>query len=89
MMIPDAPSVVPGFVMVASFTYQSLAQIESWAQPEKSAKEVYTMPKVLDGKVARLHLDKIGVKLTKLNDKQSEYLGLPVSGPYKPDQYRY
>ncbi|MEA2983492.1 MAG: adenosylhomocysteinase, partial [Alphaproteobacteria bacterium] len=57
--------------------------------PAKYKKEVYTLPKHLDEKVARLHLDKIGVKLTKLNDKQSEYLGIPVQGPYKPDQYRY
>ena len=79
----------PSFVMSASFTNQTLAQIEIWTNPKKYEKKVYTLPKVLDEKVARLHLDKIGVKLTKLNDKQSEYLGLPVAGPYKPDQYRY
>jgi len=79
----------PSFVMSASFTNQTLAQIEIWTNPTKYKKEVYTLPKVLDEKVARLHLDKIGVKLTKLNDKQSAYLGLPVQGPYKPDQYRY
>jgi adenosylhomocysteinase len=79
----------PSFVMSASFTNQTLAQIEIWTNPAKYKKEVYTLPKHLDEKVARLHLDKIGVKLTKLNDKQSEYLGIPVQGPYKPDQYRY
>ncbi len=79
----------PSFVMSASFTNQTLAQIEIWTNPKKYEKKVYTLPKVLDEKVARLHLDKIGVKLTKLNDKQSEYLGLPVQGPYKPDLYRY
>src|SRR5215203_5321538 len=79
----------PSFVMSASFTNQTLAQIEIWTNPTKYKKEVYTLPKFLDEKVARLHLDKIGVKLTKLNDKQSDYLGIPVQGPYKPDQYRY
>jgi adenosylhomocysteinase len=79
----------PSFVMSSSFTNQTLAQIEIWTNPKKYEKKVYTLPKLLDEKVARLHLDKIGVKLTKLNDKQSEYLGLPVQGPYKPDQYRY
>jgi adenosylhomocysteinase len=79
----------PSFVMSASFTNQTLAQIEIWTNPKKYEKKVYTLPKFLDEKVARLHLDKIGVRLTKLNDKQSEYLGIPVQGPYKPDQYRY
>jgi len=79
----------PSFVMSSSFTNQTLAQIEIWTNPKKYEKKVYTLPKFLDEKVARLHLEKIGVKLTKLNDKQSEYLGLPVQGPYKPDQYRY
>ena len=79
----------PSFVMSASFTNQTLAQIEIRTNPTKYKKEVYTLPKFLDEKVARLHLDKIGVKLTKLNDKQSDYLGIPVQGPYKPDQYRY
>src|ERR1043165_2312454 len=79
----------PSFVMSASFTNQTLAQIEIWTNPKKYEKKVYTLPKFLDEKVARLHLDKIGVKLTKLNDKQSEYLGLPVQGPLKPDQNRY
>ena len=79
----------PSFVMSASFTNQTLAQIELWTNPKKYEKEVYTLPKKLDEKVARLHLDKIGVKLTKLNDKQADYIGVPVQGPYKPDHYRY
>jgi adenosylhomocysteinase len=79
----------PSFVMSSSFTNQTLAQIEIWTNPKKYEKKVYTLPNFLDEKVARLHLEKIGVKLTKLNEKQSEYLGLPVQGPYKPDQYRY
>ena len=79
----------PSFVMSSSFTNQTLAQIEIWTNPTKYEKKVYTLPKFLDEKVARLHLEKIGVKLTKLNDKQSEYLGLPVQGPFKPDAYRY
>src|ERR1700761_6414921 len=79
----------PSFVMSSSFTNQTLAQIEIWTNPTKYEKKVYTLPKFLDEKVARLHLEKIGVKLTKLNDKQSENLGLPGQGPHKPDQYRY
>jgi adenosylhomocysteinase len=79
----------PSFVMSSSFTNQTLAQIELWANPGKYQKKVYTLPKQLDEKVARLHLDKIGVKLTKLSDKQSTYIGIPVGGPYKTDQYRY
>src|SRR5207344_1856631 len=79
----------PSLVMSATFTNQTLVQIELWTNPKKYKKEVYTLPKQLDEKVARLHLAKIGAKLTRLNDKQSEYLGLPVAGPYKPDQYRY
>ncbi|MBV8511375.1 MAG: adenosylhomocysteinase, partial [Xanthobacteraceae bacterium] len=62
---------------------------ELWANPKKYEKKVYTLPKHLDEKVARLHLDKIGVKLTKLSDKQAEYINIPVAGPYKPDAYRY
>ena len=58
-------------------------------KPGKYQKKVYTLPKELDEKVARLHLDKIGAKLTKLSDKQATYIGVPVNGPYKPDQYRY
>jgi len=79
----------PSFVMSSSFTNQTLAQIELWTNPDKYEKNVYTLPKHLDEKVARLHLDKIGVKLTKLSDKQSTYIGIPVAGPYKTDQYRY
>jgi adenosylhomocysteinase len=79
----------PSFVMSSSFTNQTLAQIELWANPKKYEKKVYTLPKELDEKVARLHLDKIGVKLTKLSDAQAKYIGVPVNGPYKPEQYRY
>jgi adenosylhomocysteinase len=79
----------PSFVMSSSFTNQTLAQIELWTNPGKYQKKVYTLPKHLDEKVARLHLDKIGVKLSKLSDKQSTYIGIPVNGPYKTDQYRY
>ena len=79
----------PSFVMSSSFTNQTLAQIELFTNPGKYKKKVYTLPKHLDEKVARLHLDKIGAKLTKLNDKQSAYIGVPVAGPYKPETYRY
>jgi adenosylhomocysteinase len=79
----------PSFVMSSSFTNQTLAQIEIWTNPGKYQKKVYTLPKHLDEKVARLHLDKIGVKLTKLTDKQSTYIGIPVAGPFKTDHYRY
>ena len=79
----------PSFVMSSSFTNQTLAQIELWTNPKKYEKKVYTLPKRLDEKVARLHLAKIGVKLTKMSDKQATYIGVPVDGPYKPDYYRY
>ena len=79
----------PSFVMSASFTNQTLAQIELWTNPGKYEKKVYTLPKQLDEKVARLHLDKVGAKLTRLSQKQSTYIGVPVEGPYKPDLYRY
>jgi adenosylhomocysteinase len=79
----------PSFVMSASFTNQTLAQIELWTKQGQYTKEVYTLPKHLDEKVAALHLDKIGVKLTKLSKQQADYLGLPQQGPYKPDHYRY
>src|SRR6516165_4109194 len=79
----------PSFVMSSSFTNQTLAQIELWTNPKKYEKKVYTLPKRLDEKVARLHLAKIGVKLTKMSDKQAAYIGVPADGPYKPDQYRY
>ena len=79
----------PSFVMSSSFTNQTLAQIELWTNPDKYKNQVYTLPKQLDEKVARLHLDKIGVKLTKLSDKQSSYIGVPQAGPFKSDHYRY
>jgi adenosylhomocysteinase len=79
----------PSFVMSSSFTNQTLAQIEIYTNPGKYKKEVYTLPKHLDEKVARLHLEKIGVKLTKLSEQQSTYIGVPQAGPYKPDHYRY
>jgi len=79
----------PSFVMSSSFTNQTLAQIELFTSPGKYERQVYTLPKHLDEKVARLHLDKIGVKLTKLSDQQAAYIGVPQAGPYKPDHYRY
>jgi adenosylhomocysteinase len=79
----------PSFVMSSSFTNQTLAQIELFANPGKYERQVYTLPKHLDEKVARLHLDKIGVKLTRLTDKQAAYIGVPSQGPFKPDHYRY
>ena len=79
----------PSFVMSNSFTNQTLAQIELWNNSEKYDHDVYVLPKALDEKVARLHLDKIGVKLTKLTKEQSEYLGISEEGPYKPEIYRY
>ena len=79
----------PSFVMSASFTNQTLAQLELWTNPTKYDKKVYTLPKHLDEKVAALHLAKVGAKLTKLTVKQSEYLGISATGPFKPDQYRY
>jgi adenosylhomocysteinase len=79
----------PSFVMSASFTNQTLAQIELWANPGTYEKKVYTLPKQLDEKVARLHLAKVGAKLTLLTPDQSEYIGVPPQGPFKPDTYRY
>jgi adenosylhomocysteinase len=79
----------PSFVMSASFTNQVLAQIELWQNHKSYAKQVYVLPKHLDEKVASLHLEKIGVKLTKLTPKQSEYLGVAPAGPFKPEHYRY
>jgi len=79
----------PSFVMSNSFTNQVLAQIALWTEIEKYPIGVHCLPKILDEEVARLHLEQIGVKLTTLTDKQSEYLGIPVSGPYKPGHYRY
>jgi adenosylhomocysteinase len=80
----------PSFVMSNSFTNQVIAQIELFGQPEGfAAKEVTVLPKHLDEKVARLHLDALGVKLTELSPDQAAYLGIPAEGPYKPDHYRY
>jgi adenosylhomocysteinase len=79
----------PSFVMSASFTNQTLAQIELWTNASKYKNEVYVLPKFLDEKVARLHLGKIGVKLEVLSDAQSAYLGVPKEGPFKSDMYRY
>jgi len=79
----------PSFVMSASFTNQTLAQIELWSNPGKYEVKVYTLPKHLDEKVARLHLAKLGATLTKLTDEQAAYLGVSAEGPYKPDHYRY
>ncbi len=79
----------PSFVMSASFTNQTLAQIELWTKPGHYEKKVYTLPKHLDEKVASLHLEKIGVKLTRLTDEQSAYIGVAQTGPFKPEQYRY
>jgi adenosylhomocysteinase len=75
--------------MSASFTNQTIAQIELATNNEKYEKRVYVLPKILDEKVARLHLDKLGVKLTKLSKQQAEYIGVPVEGPYKAEHYRY
>ncbi len=79
----------PSFVMSASFTNQTLAQIELWTKPGQYEKKVYVLPKHLDEKVAMLHLDKVGAKLTKLSKSQSDYIGVPPAGPFKPDTYRY
>lgn len=79
----------PSFVMSMSFSNQVIAQIELWQHPEHYQHQVYVMPKKLDEEVARLHLDKLGVKLTKLTKKQADYIGVAVEGPYKPDYYRY
>ena len=79
----------PSFVMSASFTNQVIAQMELWNHKDNYEKKVYTLPKHLDEKVARLHLSKIGVELDSLSNEQAEYIGVPVIGPYKPDYYRY
>jgi adenosylhomocysteinase len=79
----------PSFVMSASFTNQVLAQLELWQRSDQYEKKVYVLPKTLDEEVARLHLDHIGVELTKLTKEQADYIGVPVDGPYKPDHYRY
>ena len=79
----------PSFVMSNSFTNQVLAQMEIWNNPEAYQNKVYMLPKNLDEEVARLHLDKIGARLTTLSDHQADYIGVTVAGPYKPDHYRY
>ncbi len=79
----------PSFVMSNSFTNQVMAQIEIFTHPDFYERKVYTLPKHLDEEVARLHLEKLGVKLTTLSEEQADYLGVPVEGPYKPDHYRY
>jgi len=89
----------PSFVMSNSFSNQTIAQMALWANATKgkdemtgmqfAAGKVYVLPKKLDEKVARLHLGKLGVKLTKLSDEQAKYMGVPVEGPFKPDHYRY
>ena len=79
----------PSFVMSASFTNQTLAQIELHTRNEQYKNDVYVLPKHLDEKVAALHLEKLGVKLTQLSKKQADYIGVPVTGPFKPDHYRY
>ena len=75
--------------MSASFTNQVLAQIELWKNSRKYKKQVYVLPKHLDEKVAKLHLEKVGVKLTKLSKDQAKYIGVSKNGPFKPDMYRY
>ncbi|MEJ7608721.1 MAG: adenosylhomocysteinase [Bryobacteraceae bacterium] len=79
----------PSFVMSASFSNQTLAQLDLWKNKDSYQVGVYTLPKQLDEEVARLHLSKIGVKLTTLTPKQADYIGVPAEGPYKPDSYRY
>jgi adenosylhomocysteinase len=79
----------PSFVMSNSFTNQVLAQMDLWQNPTKYEKKVYVLPKHLDEKVARLHLDALGVKLTVLSDEQAEYLDMDPAGPFKPENYRY
>ena len=79
----------PSFVMSASFTNQVLAQIELWTKGDEYQPGVYILPKHLDEKVARLHLDRIGVKLSTLDKEQADYIGVTVEGPFKPEHYRY
>jgi adenosylhomocysteinase len=79
----------PSFVMSSSFTNQVMAQIEIFTNPGKYEKKVYVLPKHLDEKVARLHLDKLGARLTTLTSEQAGYIGVPVEGPFKPEHYRY
>jgi adenosylhomocysteinase len=79
----------PSFVMSNSFTNQTIAQIELFTKRDEYPLGVYVLPKVLDEKVARLHLDALGVRLTELTQEQADYIGVPVGGPYKPEHYRY
>jgi adenosylhomocysteinase len=79
----------PSFVMSNSFTNQTIAQIELFTKTSEYDNQVYVLPKHLDEKVARLHLDALGVRLTELSPEQASYIGVPVEGPYKPDHYRY
>jgi adenosylhomocysteinase len=79
----------PSFVMSNSFANQTLAQLDLWTNKDKYEKTGYRLPKKLDEEVARLHLEKIGVVLTKLTRDQAEYIGVPLDGPYKPEHYRY
>jgi adenosylhomocysteinase len=79
----------PSFVMSSSFTNQVMAQIELFNNTAKYEKKVYVLPKALDEKVARLHLGKLGARLTELSKQQAEYIGVSLAGPYKPDHYRY
>ncbi len=79
----------PSFVMSASFTNQVLAQIELWQNAGQYANQVYVLPKALDEKVALLHLDKLGAKLTRLTPEQAAYIGVDAAGPFKPEAYRY
>ena len=79
----------PSFVMSNSFANQTLAQLDLWKNKDSYKVNVYVLPKKLDEEVARLHLEKIGVKLTKLSKKQADYIGVPVEGPYKAENYRY
>ncbi len=79
----------PSFVMSSSFTNQTLAQIELFTKADVYKNDVYVLPKHLDEKVAALHLEKLGVKLSTLTQKQADYIGVPVEGPFKPDHYRY
>ena len=92
MSLPSCRNCTEGdvcFVMSNSFTNQCLAQLDLWANKDSYAVGVYRLPKKLDEEVARLHLEKIGVKLTKLTKKQADYIGVPVNGPYKAEHYRH
>ena len=79
----------PAFVMSCSFSNQVLAQIDLWCNPGKYSVGVHMLPKILDEEVAASHLEALDIKLTKMSQDQSDYLGIPMAGPYKPDHYRY